>query len=175
PIGGPQGETLDEFRCAAGGSRCVLRTAVAGQYLAFHELDPVRGRGRELARTAWSQTILGDWDLSADGMRVAIPNHYSRDARIRIVSLEPRPNQPKERELKVPGLSDLKGAVWAADGSGWFVTSDTEIGIQMFFVFPDGRFHLLGDISGWAVPARDGRRVAFVNRFTASNAWVLDR
>jgi len=169
------GGTLDEFRCAVSGKRCVLRTAVAGQYFAFHELDPVRGKGRELARTAWSRNILGDWDLSADGMQVAIPNHYSRDASIRIVSLEPGPNQPRERELTVPGLTDLKGAVWAADGSGWFVTSDTDTGVQMCFVFPDGRSHLLGDIQGWAVPAPDGRRVAFVNRSTASNAWVLDR
>ena len=97
PIGGPQGEMLDEFRCAVGGSRCVLRTAVltgnVGQYFAFYELDPVRGKGRELARTAWSRNIMGDWDLSADGMQVAIPNHYSHDARIRIVSLAPGPNQ----------------------------------------------------------------------------------
>ena len=169
------GGSLDEFRCAVSGKRCVLRTAVAGQYFAFYELDPVRGKGRELARTAWSRNILGDWDLSADGMQVAIPNHYSRDARIRILTLEPGPNQPRERELRVPGLTNLKGVVWAADGSGWFVTSDADTGVQMFFVFPDGRAHLLGDIQGWAVPAPDGRRVAFVNRSTASNAWVLDR
>jgi len=179
PIGGPEGEMLDEFRCAVGGKRCVLRTAVltgnAGQYFAFHELDPVRGKGPELARTAWSRNILGDWDLSADGMQVAIPNHYSRDATIRLVSMEPKLNQPRERELRLSGLSDLKGVVAAADGSGWFVTSDTDIGVQMFFVFPDGRFHLLGDISGWAIPAPDRRHVAFVNRLTASNAWVLDR
>ena len=106
---------------------------------------------------------------------MAIPNHYSRDARIRIVSLEPGPAQPRERELTVPGLMDLRGAIWAADDSGWFVTSATDIGVQMFFVFPDGRFRLLGDIHGWAVPAPDGRRVAFVNRLTASNVWVLDR
>ncbi len=169
------GGNLDEFRCAISGKRCVLRTAVPGQYYAFHELDPVRGKGRELARTAWSTNIMGDWDLSADGTQVTIPNHYSRDARIRIVSLEAGPKQPRERELTLPGLTDLRGVVGAADGSGWFITSDTDIGIQMFFVFRDGRSHLLGDIQGWAVPAPDGRRVAFVNRSTASNVWVLDR
>ena len=172
----PTGGSLDECRCSVSGKRCVLRTAVAGQYFAFYELDPVRGKGRELARTAWSRNILGDWDLSADGTQVAIPNHYSRDARIRILTLEPGPNQPRERVLTVPGLTDLKGAVWAADGSGWFVTSDTDIGIQqMWFVFPDGRCRLLGDIQGWAVPAPDGRRVAFMDRSTASNVWVLNR
>jgi hypothetical protein len=171
PIGG----MLDEFRCAVGGKRCVLRTTVAGQYFAYHELDPVRGKGRELARTAWIRNILGDWDISPDGTQVALPNHYSRNARIRVVSLERKLDRPRERELTLPGLSDLKGVIWAADGSGWFVVSETDIGERMFFVLPDGRYHPLGDIQGWAVPSPDGRRVAFRNRTTASNAWLLDR
>jgi hypothetical protein len=170
PIGG----MLDEFRCSVGGKRCVLRTTIAGQYFVYHELDAVQGKGRELARTAWTRNILGDWDLSPDGTQVALTNHFSRDARIRVVSLDP--DQPRERELTLPGLSDLKGVIWAADGGGgWFVTSDIEIGVQMWFVFPDGRYRPLGDINGWVVPSPDGRRVAFMNRTTASNAWVVDR
>ncbi len=77
--------------------------------------------------------------------------------------------------MTLQGLGNLKGAIWAADGSGWFVVSETEIGERMFFVFSDARYHLLGDIQGWAVPSPDGQRVAFRNRTTASNAWVLDR
>ena len=77
------------------GKRCVLRTTVAGQYFAFYELDPVRGKGRELARTAWSRSVLGEWDISPDGLQVAFPNHYSRDGQIRVVALEPGPDQPR--------------------------------------------------------------------------------
>jgi hypothetical protein len=41
PIGGP----LDEFRCALDrGKRCVLRTTVRGEYYAYYNLDPVRGK-----------------------------------------------------------------------------------------------------------------------------------
>jgi hypothetical protein len=48
PIGGP----LDEFRCALGaGKRCVLRITAQNEYYAFYDLDPIRGKGRELART----------------------------------------------------------------------------------------------------------------------------
>lgn len=120
--------------------------------------------------------MLGDWDISPDGTQVALPIHYSHRARIRIVSLGRERDQLRERELTLPGLSDLQGLTRAADGSGgWFVSSGTDIGAQMWFVFPDGRNHLLGDIQGWAVPSPDGRRVAFINRGTASNAWVLNR
>lgn len=72
PIAGP----LDEFRCALGaGRRCVLRTSEQGKWRIFYDLDPVQGKGRELARTSWSFEILGDWDVSPDGTEVAIPLH----------------------------------------------------------------------------------------------------
>ena len=171
-IGGP----LDEFRCALGpGKRCVLRTTVPGESRTYYDLDAVRGRGKELARTKWSVEVLGDWDVSPGGTQVAVPNHDSRDARIRVVSLEPKPNQAGEREVLLPGMTDLRGLVWAADGRGWFVSVDTTVGNQLLYVYLDGRFQSLGDIHGWAVPSPDGRRVAFLNTIIATNAWLIER
>jgi Tol biopolymer transport system component len=170
PIDGP----LDEFRCALGaGKRCVLRTTVPGESRTYYDLDAVRGKGQELAHTKWSVEVLGDWDVSPDGTQVAIPNHDSRDARIRVASLEP--NQPSEREVTLPGITDLRGLVWAADGRGWFVSVDTTVGNQLLYVYMDGRFQSLGDIHGWAVPSPDGRRVAFLNTIVATNAWLIER
>jgi eukaryotic-like serine/threonine-protein kinase len=172
PIGGP----LDEFRCALGaGKRCVLRTTEGAKWRTYYDLDAVRGRGAELARTKWSVEVLWDWDISPDGTQVAIPNHDSREARIRVVSLEAKPNQPREHEVVLPGVANLSGLIWAADGQGWFVSVDTTVGNQLLYVYLDGRFHSLGDIHGWAVPSPDGRRVAFVNPITATNAWLIER
>lgn len=171
-VGGP----LDEFRCALGaGKRCVLRTTVPGEWRTYYDLDAERGRGRELARTKWSVEVLGDWDISPDGTQVAIPNHDSREARIRVVSLEPKPNQQREREVVLAGVTDLRGLVWAADGRGWFVSVDTTVGNRLLYVYLDGRFDSLGDIHGWAVPSPDGRRVAFLNTIIATNAWLIER
>jgi serine/threonine protein kinase/Tol biopolymer transport system component len=172
PIDGP----LDEFRCALGtGKRCVLRTTVEGKWRIYYDLDPVRGRGPELARTKWSIEALWDWDISPDGTQVAIPNHDSREARIRLVSLEAKPNQPREREVALPGLANLSSLTWATDGQGWFVSVDTTVGAQAFYVYLDGRLHSLGDIHGWVVPSPDGRRVSFLNPITAQNAWLIER
>lgn len=172
PIGGP----LDEFRCAlARGKRCVLRTTVGREYYVYYDLDPVSGKGRELARTKWIPGILGDWDISPDGKYVALPNHDSRDARIRMVVLEPAPNQTREREILLPGLTNLRGLVWAAGGEAWFVSVDTTVGNRLFYVYLDGRYRSSGDIQGWAVPSPDGRHVAFMDRIIASNAWAIDR
>lgn len=166
PIGG----ALDEFRCAYG-VRCVLRTTDDRQDYVFHELDPVRGIGRELARTAWLPSLVGDWTLSPDGYQAAIPNHDSRSGKIRIVSWK---GHPTERELDVPGLTDLSELAWAADGKGWFVTIDTSIGTRLVYVDQDGRLFPLGDIQGWAVPSPNGRKVAYLNKIFASNAWTID-
>jgi eukaryotic-like serine/threonine-protein kinase len=169
PTGGP----LDEFRCSYRGP-CVLRTTVGRQYYVFYELDTVRGIGRELQRTAWLPSLVGDWSISPDGAQVAIPNHDSKSARVRLLNLRAGPNQPKERELLLPTLTDLSELVWAADGNGWFVTVDTTIGKRIVYVDLDGRSYPLGDLQGWAVPAPDGRKVAYLNRIVAANAWVIE-
>jgi hypothetical protein len=172
PINGP----LGEFRCALGaGRRCVLRTAIPGKYYIYYDLDPIRGKGRELARTKWIPGILWDWDVSPDGKYVALPNHYSGDARIRLVALEPKTNELREREVVLENLSDIRGLVWAADGHGWFVSVDTTVGRRLLYVYQDGQYRSLGDIQGWAVPSPDGRRVAFLDRIVATNAWLIDR
>jgi hypothetical protein len=172
PIGGP----LDEFRCALdGGKRCVLRTTTRGAYYTYYDLDPIRGKGRELARISWMPGILGDWDISPDGTYIALPNHDSHDALIRVIRLESKPNLPQERDVILKGLTDLRGLVWAADGSGWFVSVDTTVGNRLFYVYLDGRLDPLGDIQGWAVPSPDGRRVAFLDRIVATNAWLIER
>jgi len=182
PVGGgmprevPTGGSLDEFRCALErGKRCVLRTSVRGEYRTYYDLDPIRGKGRELARTKWIPGILGDWDVSPDGKYVALPNHDSRDARIRVVALEPSTNQRREREILLAGVTNLRGLVWAAGGEAWFVSVDTTVGNRLLYVYLDGRYRSLGDIQGWAVPSPDGRHVAFMDRIIATNAWAIDR
>ncbi len=127
-----------------------------------------------LARSGFPK-FLGDWDISPDGRYVAIPNHDSQAARIRVVALEPGPNEPREHEVVLPGLTDLHGLVWAADGDAWFVSVETTVGNRLLYVYLDGRFHSLGDIQGWAVPSPDGRRVAFLDRIVATNAWIIKR
>lgn len=172
PIGG----RLDEFRCALGpGKRCVLRTTVRGQYYIYYDLQPVSGKGRELARTAWIPGILGDWDVSPDGKYVALPNHDPHDARIRVLALDPGPGEAREHEVVLPGLAYIHGLVWAADPRAWYVSVDTTVGHRLLYVGLDGRFQSLGDIQGWAVPSPNGRRVAFLDRIIATNAWAIDR
>ena len=186
PAGGGQPEPvpmrgkLDEFQCALrAGARCVLRS-VEDKAFIYHELDPVRGAGRELARTAWSPPLTGDWGVSPDGTEVAIPNHDPRDMTIRLVPLmQHRP--ALEETIKLNGLANLNGPVylnglsWTSDGRGWYICVRTRLGGLLLYADRQGRTsELLESISlPYVVTSRDGRHVAFPQQTGSSNAWLV--
>jgi eukaryotic-like serine/threonine-protein kinase len=172
PTGGP----LDEFRCSIGAAgRCVIRTTLDHDNFVYSSLDPVRGIGQELARTSWLESLLWDWDISPDGKLVAVPNHDSRSARVRVIALSGNSSTAKEHELTLPGLANISGLTWSADGRGWFVAVDTPVGRRIVYCDREARLHSLGDINGWIVPAPDGKRVAYLNTLLETNAWIAAR
>jgi eukaryotic-like serine/threonine-protein kinase len=170
---------LDEFRCPLdAGAECVLRSVEDGEFV-FHALDPVRGEGAELARTAWRPTIVGDWDVSPDGSQVAIPNHDPDSAKIRLVALRSRVPGMAEKTVTVNGLANLCGLNWSADGRGWYVTilsnAKELFAGRLFYVDLEGHWT---DVSGsaapgWLVPSPDGRHGAFPQDMAWSNAWLF--
>ena len=167
---------LDEFRCAlTPGTRCILRTILNRQYV-YWDLDPVSGRGKELARTAWTPSILGDWALSADGAEVAMPDHDPRAARILLIDLDAPPGDPRATsELQVPGLGGLIGRVADANGDGWFASAASSGGVKLLHIDREGRFQLLRECpsSTWVVPSPNGERLAFVDQAAFSNFWSI--
>lgn len=167
---------LDEFRCGSRpGGRCVLRKTNGTSEFVFFHLDPVEGIRQELARTRWQPAFLGDWDLSPDGQYIAIPNHDPSNAKVRLLRLGPQAGKDAEREITLPGLANIAGLNWAADGTGWFVSVHTNIGRRMYFYGLDGHLNSLGPIQGWAVPSPDGKKVAFVDKIGNDNVWIMQR
>jgi Tol biopolymer transport system component len=182
PIGGgtpeevPVGGRLDELRCSLlATGRCVLRTTISHESYVFYELDPLHGKGQEVARTEWIPSITEDWDLSPDGTQLALPIRDSQEAHIRVIDLQTSSAKMAEREVALAGITDLISVVWSATGHGWFITADMPIGTRLFYVYPNGSYLPLDDISGWAVPSPDGHHVAFVNSIVSSNAWLIER
>jgi len=179
PIGGgpnqlvPTGQ-FDEFRCAlTPGRRCVLRTIENRQYV-YRELDPALGRGKELARTAWTPSILGDWALSADGAEAAMPNHDPRQARILLIGLDASPDDtPATRDLQVPGLGGLIGLIADAKDDGWFASATSSRGVKLLHINRNGQFRVLRECptSTWGLPSPDGRLLAFTDHAAYSNFW----
>ena len=163
-----------EFRCPEkAGTSCVIRTRESGQFV-FHELDPVAGMGRELARTPLAPALTWDWDLSPDGSRVAMPVHDRTSAAIRVLPLDGKGGGSL---LPIAGLQELGGVVWAADGKNWFVSTQNEHGSTLYWVEPNGSAKELYQSTGliFAVPSPDGKRVAFPDFTGVGNVWMMRR
>jgi eukaryotic-like serine/threonine-protein kinase len=172
----PGTENIVDFRCGLQpGSRCVLRSTENGQFV-FYELDPLFGRGRELARTVWSRPLKGDWDISPDSRFAAVPNHDPQTAIVRVISLDRTGPDAAERVVTFNGLKNLNGLVWAANGEGWYAVERTPLDLVMFYVDAGGAHSwelARSSLVLWAVPSPDGRKIAFPQDTPWSNVYLV--
>jgi eukaryotic-like serine/threonine-protein kinase len=163
---------LDEWRCPlVSGTNCVLRQTDGHQMFIFYVLDPVRGKGRELARSTYTPTIYGDWALSPDGSMVAIPNHDAQSPSIRLVRLD---GTAGEREIKIGQAYQLWGICWAPDGKGFFAEARTAAQHWLEYIRLSGDVHVLRETTGntWGVPSPDGKKLAFVDTTIERNVFA---
>ena len=171
PIGG----ALDEFRCPlAGKNGCVLRETRADQDFIYYALDPVRGKGEELARRKWAPSVLGDWDVSPDGHVLAIPSHDPADTRILLLPLKCAGSSLKPREIVLKNVGTLWSTVWSANGRGLYVAARDQPEASLLYV-PEagGPTRVLLKTRGltWAVPSPDSKRLAFWQATPDQNIW----
>jgi serine/threonine protein kinase len=167
--------SIEEWpRCAPSPSTlCIIaeRSADSTQ-LIFTAFDPLKGRGRELARSNVNPTTYYHWDLSPDGTRIALLKHL--DDRIQLISLSGAPPQPVEAK----GKKILMNLKWAADGKGLFVASSTSVGSAILHLDLQGNTRLLWEHTGsgepYAVPSPDGRRLAIRGWIVDSNVWLME-
>ncbi|HLK68304.1 MAG TPA: protein kinase [Bryobacteraceae bacterium] len=171
PMDGMKGE---EQGCGLlPGSRCVARSIESDQFV-IRELDPVKGKGRVLARTPYSPYLIFDWSLSPDGEVIASPNHDSQSAIIRLTPLD---SQSEERFVTLDGMRSLSSVSWSADGKGLFVTTNTGAGGVMWYTDLAGHTTKLLESSKatFVVVSRDGHKIAYPDQVTSSSVQLLKR
>jgi serine/threonine protein kinase/Tol biopolymer transport system component len=140
--------------------------------LIFTSVDPLKGRGTELARFDLNpQVEYFDFDLSPDGTRLAISG--STVGPIHILSLRGQP------ERVIPASFDnAQEFHWAADGKGLYVPDQTRAGTILFYLDLQGKTHELWKQRGggwmWARPSPDGRHLAIETSSTSNNAWMME-
>jgi serine/threonine protein kinase len=157
--------------------------------LVFTAFDPEGGRGRELIRFDTDATVDLDyvWDLSSDGMRIAILK-YS-EGRIHVLHLGGKAAQ----EIVVKGWNSLQSVNWIADGKGFFVSSVTKVGAALLHVDLQGNANVLWEQQGniapwngpynqwlggpsapWAIPSPDGHHLAIYSWSLSANMWMME-
>lgn len=165
---------VERPRCARSPSTlCAIAERSADRkQLVFTAFDPVKGRGRELAKSDTDATTDYHWDLSPDGTRIALLKH--RAGRVQILSLIGHAPQ----EITAKEWNTLSSVVWTADGKGLFVSSYTQRGADMIHMDLQGNARLLwehpGGIEVYGVPSPDGRYLAMRGWNVESNVWMME-
>ena len=136
-----------DFHCLKAPANMCALSEWENQQLVFYALDPIRGKGQELARqeiASGPEIVESNWDLSPDGSRIALAIPEGPPARIRILSLASGTLQ----DIRVTGWSAFQSMEWAADGKGWFVASRSAAANTLLFVDPEGHAYPLRQTAG---------------------------
>jgi dipeptidyl aminopeptidase/acylaminoacyl peptidase len=170
----PTTGTINDFLCSASATgSCVVRETVENREFVFYALDPVNGMGQPLGRMKWAPTTLGDWSLSPDGQTVAIADHDPDKPGIQLLHLSPH-GSASLPTIPVRGFGAVREPTWSTDGKGFYVETKTASGFDLLYVDRAGRATVLRQSPNviWAVPSRDGKKLAFPAPTVRSNVWV---
>lgn len=138
----------------------------------FSAFEPIKGPGRELAESKADVSDAEQWDLSPDGIHIAVLK--GKEGRIQIIPL----NGDSVREFTVKGWNRLRNVDWTADGKGLIVSSLNEKGSVLLIVDLKGNAHTLweqtGGVGTYGVPSPDGRHLAMMGWTVDNNIWMME-
>ncbi|MDZ4802559.1 MAG: protein kinase [Bryobacteraceae bacterium] len=152
-------------RCSRFG--CLLEQAEGPERILF-QLDPVKGKGREILRRSRGG---GDVTISPIGREMA----YFDAGKIHILDLDGR----KLRDIEVKGVRMLNALDWAVDGKGFYSGAEiVSAGAALVYIDLSGQSTVVWKQSGprqiWGVPSPDGKYLAIQGATRDSNVWLME-
>jgi len=150
---------------------CILSRPDNGQ-LAFFQLDPVRGVGRQVGAF---QASPADWAVSPDGMWIVISDSKPLRGQLLLMKL----GTSTQRIVRLSPSWDVWDAAWAADGHSLFALGERALSSFILRIDLNGNVHELldtGKVNGglYSLHASpDGRHLTFGQVTYESNAWLL--
>ncbi|HLW83763.1 MAG TPA: protein kinase [Candidatus Sulfotelmatobacter sp.] len=168
---------LYTYACATSPSSSCVVAVLKGQDLIFSHLDPVRGKGEEIARISGYKTD-PRWDLSPDGSKIAIVDPVEQKGEVRMLSVA-------DRKVAVLTVRDWKWNFlslieWAADGKTLFAEAQNTSSVALISIDPNGNPKILQEMpagSAWIggiVPSPDGRFLALTKRTYLEDVMLLE-
>ena len=168
------GDTGFDFHCAILGTDACVLSRIEKDQLIFYSLDPLKGQGKELARTKvgdpgpWM-----DWALSPDAKNIAVTGCRELAEKVRVIDVQ----SGMQRELPTPSFI-LGGLSWSADGSAIYGASQRN-DFYMLRVDLSGKSHILLDRPAGQFLSRprvspDGRFLAYGQQSSESNVYLLE-
>lgn len=166
-----QAQTGTIFACPRAVTSCIV-TEQKDKGLIFYALDPLKGKGKELARSEIKLTDFYGWAVSPDGSTIAVVS--AQGPFVRIIDLR----TAAKRDVPVPGTWNLQSVGWSSDGKAVFATAWTPKAYLLARVDLSGQTQILksGGLSQWMngiQASPDGRYLAFAAQTWDSNVWLL--
>jgi hypothetical protein len=155
----------------------MCRTELKAGQLIFSRLDPLKGKGEEVARVDYHSPS-ATWDLSPDGTRLAIVDSIQEKGEVRILNLVDRKSAMLPvRDWKWKALGEIK---WAADGKGLFALAQSASSTVLLSIDANGNPTVLHEMptgAAWVsnfVSSPDGRSLAFTKRMFRGDVMLLE-
>ncbi|MDQ2775885.1 MAG: hypothetical protein M3Y57_13360 [Acidobacteriota bacterium] len=176
PIGGgtpylvPNAEQISfNYRCPHAGV-CIMAQK-QGEGFVIAELDPAKGKGREIYRDSHVEHL----DVSPDGKWISVTSGKGAETKIVIRS---HSTGDVVREISLRGATSLVSTDWAPDGKGFFWGDQTLTEIREMYVDLSGNSTLLWRNPGeansiWGIPSPDGKQLALVLLTDDSNVYTV--
>jgi len=164
------------YACGSAQSSSCVAAELKDKQLIFYYLDPVKGRGDEIARFAEYQSLEPRFSLSPDAARIAIVDPSEEVGKIRILNLADR----KVAVLSVRDWKVLQEIGWAADGKSLFALAPSASSYAILSIDGKAKSKILYQFpvgSAWIdgiVPSPDGRSLAFTKRTFVNDVMLLE-
>ena len=163
------------FNCSRRADAGCLVSRIDQDQLVFYTLDPLKGQGKEFARTK-----IGDpgqwlgWALSPDGSKIAVAGSDELGDKVRFIDLK----TGQQHDLPSPSFV-LGGLAWSADGQGVFGAAQRGYGdFNLIHLDLSGKSQIImNHPSGWfsaPVVSSDGRFLAISQQSGEANAYLLE-
>jgi serine/threonine protein kinase/Tol biopolymer transport system component len=152
---------------------CVLgEKSEDRKHLIFASIDPLRGRGPELARFDLDPNIeFIAFDVSPDGTQLAISGNPKGPIYI-------LPLHGGKAQVIQARFNDMQPFFWARDGKGFYIADRTKRGAVLSYMNLHGNAHILWEIPGspwtYARPSPDGRHLAIATSSISNNLWMME-
>ena len=168
---------ISNHQCARAPAKICLYSTIHGNELTFFSFDPIHGQPSQILQMKDEVPQFFNWTLSPDGSMLAMAKAIAGDSspRIRLVSLK----DGSDRWLSVDGAVEISSIDFAADSKGIWAVSGGEKENALLYVDLQGHARTVwspkNTFVGWAIPSRDGKRLALDIRSISANAWMLER
>jgi len=140
--------------------------------LTFWSFDPVKGRGKELGHMTVDIKKSYNWALSPDGQLITA-GVENAESTLYLLRTDGR----KANNIEIKGWPGLEFMDFSADSKGLFMNSTSNGVSTLLFADLNGKAHLLWQPKSpsveWALPTRDGHRLAISGQTTNSNIWMI--